>query len=109
MTWKYQMYEGFKLALISHYIRLSDVISMLFINALFPYTYCIFFSLALQPSWALASAFIFILLRTVGLLGRVISSSQVCYINTYTHQTSMPCVGFELSIPASERAKTVHA
>jgi hypothetical protein len=26
----------------------------------------------------------------------------------HTHQTSIPCVGFELTIPASERAKTVH-
>jgi hypothetical protein len=30
-------------------------------------------------------------------------------INTYTYQTSMPCVGFEPMIPASERAKTVLA
>jgi hypothetical protein len=30
-------------------------------------------------------------------------------INAYTHQISMPCVGFEPTIPASERAKTVHA
>jgi hypothetical protein len=58
-----------------------------------------------------------IILRTVGLLGRVISSSQGRYLNTgqhkhriktYTCQTSMPCVGFEPTIPASERAKTVH-
>jgi Na+-transporting methylmalonyl-CoA/oxaloacetate decarboxylase gamma subunit len=62
--------------------------------------------------------FIFIILQAVGFLGRVISSSQGLYlntghhkhrINTYTYQTSMPCVGFELTIPASERAKTVHA
>jgi hypothetical protein len=47
----------------------------------------------------------------------VIFSSQGLYlntgqhkhrINTYTHQTSMPCVGFEPTIPASEREKTVH-
>jgi hypothetical protein len=59
-----------------------------------------------------------IILQTVGLLGRVISSSQGLYlnteqhkhtINTYTHQTSMPSAGFEHTIPASERAKTVHA
>jgi hypothetical protein len=59
-----------------------------------------------------------IILQTVGLLGRVISSSQRLYVNTrqhkhrinaYTYQTSMPCVGFEPMIPASERAKTVHA
>jgi hypothetical protein len=57
-------------------------------------------------------------LQTVGLLGRVISSSQGLYLNTgqhkhrtntYTHQTPMPWVGFETTTPASERAKTVHA
>jgi hypothetical protein len=46
------------------------------------------------------------------------SSSQGLYlntgqhkhrINTYTYQTSIPYVGFEPMIPASERAKTVHA
>jgi hypothetical protein len=59
-----------------------------------------------------------IILQTVGLLGRGISSSQGLYlnigqhkhrINTYTHQTFMPCVGFGPTIPASERVKTVHA
>jgi hypothetical protein len=78
-----------------------------------------FYSLALQPPWALASAFSFvIILQTVGLFGRVISPSHGFYlnkgqhkhrINTYTHQKSMPCVGFEPTISASERAKTVHA
>jgi hypothetical protein len=56
--------------------------------------------------------------QSVGLPGRGISSSQGLYlntgqhkhrINTYTHQTSMPCFGFEPTIPASERAKTVYA
>jgi FAD synthase len=56
--------------------------------------------------------------QTVGLSGRVISSSQGFYLNTvkhkhrinaYTHQTSMSYVGFEPTIPASERAKKVHA
>jgi hypothetical protein len=59
-----------------------------------------------------------IILQTVGLLGRVISSCQSLYLNTgqhnhrinaYTHQTSMPSVRFEPTIPASEREKTVHA
>jgi hypothetical protein len=59
-----------------------------------------------------------IISQTVGLLGRVISSSQRLYlntgrhkhrINTYIYQTSMPCVRFEPTIPASERANTVHA
>jgi hypothetical protein len=45
--------------------------------------------------------------QTVGLLGRLISSSQGLYLNTYTYQTSMHCMGFEPTIPASERAKTV--
>jgi hypothetical protein len=80
--------------------------------------YKIFVSLALQPPWALASAFQFHDHFTyVGLLGRVIGSSQGLYLNTgqhkhrinaYTHQTSMPCVGFEPMISASERAKIVH-
>jgi hypothetical protein len=56
--------------------------------------------------------------QMVGLLGRVISPSQGRYlnrgqhkhrINAYTHQTSMPWVGFESTIPASGRGKTVHA
>jgi hypothetical protein len=59
-----------------------------------------------------------IILQMVGLLGRVISSLQGRYLNTgkhkhgiktYTYQTSMPYVGFETTIPASERAKTVYA
>jgi hypothetical protein len=67
--------------------------------------------------WPLLLSFM-IILQSVGLLGRVIRSSQGRYlntghhrhrINTYTHQTSVPCVGFEPMIPASERAKTVHA
>jgi hypothetical protein len=67
--------------------------------------------------WPLLFSFM-IILQTAGLLGRVISSSQGLYlntghhkhrINTYTHQTSMPCVGYEPTIPASEGAKTVHA
>jgi hypothetical protein len=29
--------------------------------------------------------------------------------NAHTHQSSMPWLGFELTIPASKRAKTVHA
>jgi hypothetical protein len=55
--------------------------------------------------------------QTVGLLGRVISPSQGRYLHTeqhkhgmnvYTYQISMPWVGFEPTIPASERAKTVY-
>jgi hypothetical protein len=59
-----------------------------------------------------------IILQTVGLLQRVISSSQGLYLNTgqhehrrnaYTHQTSMPCSKFEPTVPSSKWAKTVHA
>jgi hypothetical protein len=59
--------------------------------------------------------FILIILQTVGLLERVISSSQGLYlntgqhkhrINTYIYQTSMSCVGFGSTIPASERSST---
>jgi hypothetical protein len=37
------------------------------------------------------------------------SLSQGLYLNTYTHQTSMPEEEFEPTITVSERAKTVHA
>jgi hypothetical protein len=58
-----------------------------------------------------------IISQTVGLLGRVISSSHRLYLNAeqhktqnkHTYETSISCVGFEPTIPASERAKTVHA
>jgi hypothetical protein len=55
--------------------------------------------------------------RTIGLLGRVFNPSQGLYLNTgqhkhrisaYTYQTSMPWVGFEPTVPASEREKRVH-
>jgi hypothetical protein len=57
-------------------------------------------------------------LQTVGFLERVISSSQGLYlntgeykhrINTYTYQTSIPCVGFKPTIHASEQPKTIYA
>jgi hypothetical protein len=50
--------------------------------------------------------------HSVGLHGRVMSPSQGCYLTQTQNkhkQTSMPWVGFEPTIPASERAKTVHA
>jgi FAD synthase len=59
---------------------------------------------------------ILIILQMVGPLGRVISSLQGFYLNKGQHKhkintyhTSMSCVGFEPTIPASERAKTVYA
>jgi hypothetical protein len=80
------------------------------------FCFTFFFS---HPLWSigLISQFYLSFLQTVGLFGRLISSSQGPYLNTglhkhrinaYTHQTSMSCVGFEFRIPASERAKTVH-
>jgi hypothetical protein len=53
-----------------------------------------------------------IILQTVGLLGRALylnTGQHKRRINTYTYQISVPCVGFEPTIPASERAKTVYA
>jgi hypothetical protein len=56
--------------------------------------------------------------HTLGILGHVISPSKGSYltteqhehrINACTHQTAMPWVGFKPTIPASERAKKVHA
>jgi hypothetical protein len=50
--------------------------------------------------------------HSVGLLGRVISQSQVRYLTQTQNKhkrTSMPRVGFEPTIPAVERTKTVHA
>jgi hypothetical protein len=80
----------------------------------------ILFSLALQPHWAQASVFSvsWSFYRRQDSLGEwsarrktyTLNTGQHKHrINTYTHQTSMPCVGFELTILASERAKTVHA
>jgi hypothetical protein len=73
-----------------------------------------FFSLALSPLWALTSGFQLHEHFTDGrtpwtgdqLVSRPLPKHR---INTYTYQTSMPCVGFEPMILASERAKTVHA
>jgi hypothetical protein len=79
---------------------------------------CFFLLMALQPLWALAAFQSLELFKSVGLLGRVISSSQgLCLnmeqhkyrINIYSHQTFMPEAGFEPMITASERAKTFHA
>jgi hypothetical protein len=90
---------------------------------LHPCRYFFFPCGATAPIGALAySPFHFGLLdlrHSVGILGRVISSLQGLYLHTnkrkhtYTHtnkrSTSMPWVGFEPTIPASDRAKTVHA
>jgi hypothetical protein len=78
----------------------------------------VFFSLLLQPHWGLASDFHFmIILQMVGLLRRVISSSQGLYLNIWQHEhrinthTKYPCLVWDSNprSPASELAKTVHA
>jgi hypothetical protein len=70
-----------------------------------------FLSSFLLPLWSIGLISQFLdHSQTAGLLGRVISSSQgKTQENAYTHQTSMPWVRFEPTIPAYERAKTVHA
>jgi hypothetical protein len=84
-----------------------------------PFFFTLFFTGSTAPLGPGLYFFSFmIILHTIGLFGRVISSSQGLYlhtgqhkhkINIHTHQTSMPCVEFEPTISASEQAKTVHA
>jgi hypothetical protein len=74
--------------------------------------------MALKPfvgPWPLFR-FLNLFTQLVGLLGRGISPSQVRYLHTgqaqtqnKRKQTSMPPVGFEHTIPAFEREKTIHA
>jgi hypothetical protein len=66
--------------------------------------------------WNASFHFSFLILKqTVGLLGRGISPSQSYYLRRTTQtqnkhtQPSMSWVGFEPTIPAFEREKTVHA
>jgi hypothetical protein len=74
-------------------------------------------SVALQPfvaPWPLFQ-FLDLFTQSVGLLGWGFSPLQGRYLHTEQHkqnkgtETSMPWVGFELTIPAFERVKTVHA
>jgi hypothetical protein len=76
----------------------------------------LFFLLALQPLWAVCQfSDIFTAGRTPWtghqLVSRPLPKHRTAKTqkNTYTHQTSMLYVGFEPTITASERAKTVHA
>jgi hypothetical protein len=81
--------------------------------------YLLFFNGSTAPLGPLSLIFSFIIiLQTVGIIGREISSSQSLSlntgqhkhrINTYTYQTSMHCVEVETTIPPSEWPKTVHA
>jgi hypothetical protein len=70
-------------------------------------------SVTVQPLTAFSLSCSFT--QSVGHLGRVISPSQGSYLYTAQHrqnkctQTSMLQVGFESTIPAFDRAKTVHA
>jgi hypothetical protein len=71
-------------------------------------------SLALQPPWALASDFQFHDYFTDGrtpwtsdqLVARPLPKHRTT--ETQNKHEHIPCVGFEPTIPASERAKTVH-
>jgi hypothetical protein len=91
----------------------SQIVILLLLDA-YIYIYIYIFSLALQPPWALASDFQFRDHFTDGrtpwtsdqLIARPLPKHR---IDTYTYQTSMLYMGFEPTIPASERAKTVHA
>jgi hypothetical protein len=72
--------------------------------------------MALQLLWTLAALFSFLICtQSVGLLEQEISPSQGRYLHRTTQtwnkrtQTSMPRMGFELTIPVFKRAKTVHA
>jgi hypothetical protein len=73
--------------------------------------------MALQPligPWPIFQ-FLCLFTQSVGLLGPGISPPQGHYLHIGQHkqnkrtQTSMPRVGFELTIPVFERAQTVHA
>jgi hypothetical protein len=74
------------------------------------------FSMALQPLWALA-AFSVPSLYTVGRtpwtsdqpVVRPLPTQRTTQTQNKRTQTSMPWVGFEPTMPAFERAKTVHA
>jgi hypothetical protein len=72
----------------------------------------------LYPTVSMLLFFHLIILPIVILNGQMISSSQGLYLNTgqhkhriniYTYKTSIHCVGCEPAIPASDRAKRVHA
>jgi hypothetical protein len=77
----------------------------------------IYLSMALQPfvgPWPLFQ-FLDLFTQSVGPLGRGICPSQGRYQHIEQHkhrkkrtQTSMPWVGFELTIPVFERARTFH-
>jgi hypothetical protein len=72
--------------------------------------------MVLQPLWALAVFFSSLLYtQSAGLLGRgdqpvarLLPARRTTQTQNKRTQTSMPGVGFEPTIPAFERAKTVH-
>jgi hypothetical protein len=75
-------------------------------------------SLPVTPIWSIGHPWkalfplsFLILTQSVWLIGREISLSPGRYLHKKSkrRKTSMPRVGFEPTIPASERAKTVHA
>jgi hypothetical protein len=96
-------------------ISYMHISSPLFVLHALPITFLLFFSMALTahsgPSPLIQFRNHFS--QKVGHLGRGISPSQGRYLNTgqhkhrrnaYTHQTSMPWLGFETTIRASENS-----
>jgi hypothetical protein len=73
-----------------YFPRINSIIDLRVYPTLKPFLYykvILFFSQALQPPWALAPFSVsWSFLQTVGLLGRVISSSQGLYLNTGQHK-----------------------
>jgi hypothetical protein len=93
--------------------RLKQFLTNMFNNIL------VFFFTGSTAPWALASAFQFHDhfkdCRTSWMSDQLVArplpkhrTTQTQNKHIHTQQTSMPCVGFEPTIPASERAKTVH-
>jgi hypothetical protein len=73
--------------------------------------YILYYFFLLPPLQSFVSLSFLILRQSVGLLGRGMSPSQTRYLYKQNkhRQTSMSWVGFEPTIPAFERGKTVHA
>jgi hypothetical protein len=73
--------------------------------------------MALRPLLGLGRFFSFLILYTVGrtlwtgdqAVARPLPTQRTTQTQNKRTQTSMPRVEFEITIPASERAKTVHA
>jgi hypothetical protein len=113
------LFLSYVILLYFFFLSLLYLFSFIWISAAAFHVYA--YLICSSDTFTVSRLFLFlilIVLQTVGLLQRVISSSQGLYlntgqhrhrVNTHTYQTSMSYMGFEPTIPASERAKTVHA